>query len=286
MSSKTTALVMTFCLACTMLMTGCASKYGTQITKVERYPQCYRPIQSLRDAESKVASDTAAGVAVGALSGALIGFLASGGKAQGALVGAGTGALAGGVIGYSQAKQQQIADENTRMASYLRDIKGDISGLNAATASARMAIQCYEGEFDKLIVEYKQHRITKADLQLAYSEIRSGIEESETILGSIITSARKRDGEYQEALTTESQLKGVPVPEAQPKQVAAPAPTKKKQSKPKATAAKKAPAPNSLEDMKVNQVAYADTIDEAERLRQEVATKKVDFDTKLDELVS
>ena len=42
-------IVMT-CL-CSLLATGCASKYGAQMTDVHYYPDCYQPIADLRSAE-------------------------------------------------------------------------------------------------------------------------------------------------------------------------------------------------------------------------------------------
>ena len=42
-------IVMT-CL-CSLLATGCASKYGAQTTDVHYYPDCYQPIADLRRAE-------------------------------------------------------------------------------------------------------------------------------------------------------------------------------------------------------------------------------------------
>ena len=41
-------IVMT-CL-CSLLATGCASKYGAQTTDVHYYPDCYQPIADLRSA--------------------------------------------------------------------------------------------------------------------------------------------------------------------------------------------------------------------------------------------
>ena len=31
-----------------LLLSGCASKYGAQQTKVNYYPQCYQPVSALR----------------------------------------------------------------------------------------------------------------------------------------------------------------------------------------------------------------------------------------------
>ena len=40
-------------LAGSLLLTGCASQYGAQKTKVNYYPQCYQPVAQLRQDENK-----------------------------------------------------------------------------------------------------------------------------------------------------------------------------------------------------------------------------------------
>lgn len=203
MFKKTTVLLIlaAFVLSC---LGGCASKYGQQTTTVNSYPQCYAPIRQLREEENRAAKSAAGGAVAGALLGALVGGLASG-KAEGAVIGGAVGGVAGGAIGYSHGKQSQIRDQNARMASYLRDLDGDISGLDAVTASARFSIQCYDKEFKRLVAGYKAGRITRMDLDRSYGEIRSGIGEAERILGTTLRNAHERDAEYQAAISSEAQ---------------------------------------------------------------------------------
>ncbi len=86
-------------LLCFMLgVSGCASKYGEQITTVKYYPDCYAPIAELRKSEKNVGNKVIGGAMVGALAGALIGA-ATTGRASGALAGAAIGAAAGGLTG-------------------------------------------------------------------------------------------------------------------------------------------------------------------------------------------
>ncbi len=239
------------------LTSGCASKYGAQTTRVERFPACYAPIQELREDESSVAKSTATGSLVGALGGALVGLMASGGKWQGAAVGGAMGAAAGSAVGYSQGKQKQMANENARMASYMRDLDGDISGLTASTASARMAIQCYQREFKNVIAQYKMGAISKIELESSYNEIRSGIEESERILGQIIDKAQNRDAEYLAAMDQESKVQGVSVPED--------------------PSVSPAPKQMAISRMKSKQRTYSSSIREAEQVKQDVASTKSDM---------
>ena len=66
-------IVMT-CL-CSLLATGCASKYGAQMTDVHYYPDCYQPIADLRSAEKSFNTTMVMGTTMGALLGAVIGTL-------------------------------------------------------------------------------------------------------------------------------------------------------------------------------------------------------------------
>ena len=62
-------IVMT-CL-CSLLATGCASKYGAQTTDVHYYPDCYQPIADLRSAEKSFNTTMVMGTTMGALLGAV-----------------------------------------------------------------------------------------------------------------------------------------------------------------------------------------------------------------------
>lgn len=183
---------------------GCSSKYGKQETLVNYYPQCYDPIQKLRDDETSTTNQTVGGAALGALFGGVVGALTTG-KVEGALVGAAAGGVAGGVAGNMIAKKRQIADENARMSSYLRDLDGDIAGLNIVSASARTSLQCYEKQFSLLIKGYKEKRITQDQLRSMYAEIRSGTKEAASLLGNAVAQGRDLEKQYQDALIQEQQ---------------------------------------------------------------------------------
>ena len=51
-----------------LLVSGCTSQYGAQKTKVNYYPQCYQPVNQLRQDENSTGKSTAAGAVGGALS--------------------------------------------------------------------------------------------------------------------------------------------------------------------------------------------------------------------------
>ncbi|MDR3175870.1 MAG: hypothetical protein LBU06_04985 [Desulfovibrio sp.] len=243
-------------------MWGCASKYGTQTTDVVRFPQCYSPIQQLRDDESRVHTSTAAGAVGGALLGAVVGALTTG-KVSGAVVGAAAGGALGASAGYASSKSQEEREQNARMAAYLKDLDGDISGLNAVTASARFSIQCYDREFRNLIVNYKSGKLNKLELQDAYSEIKSGIGESERILGETLQKAYDRDSQYQAAINSEV------------RQEQSPAASKKS---PRGRAAGGASPADAVQ---AKQVAYRNTIKEGERARQEAQKTQMQHEEEL-----
>ncbi len=52
-----------FLLTLCLLSTGCAGKYGPQLTQVNYYPQCYRSVAELRQDESSVNTSTGVGTA-------------------------------------------------------------------------------------------------------------------------------------------------------------------------------------------------------------------------------
>ena len=208
------------CVAVSLLLSGCASsKYGPQITTVQYYPSCYAPINDLRQADSDFNKNVAGGAVGGALVGALVGFLATG-NTQGTLIGAGTGAVVGTGVGYAKAKQERIADDNRRMASYLVDIDGDISGMDRATAAASVARDCYSREFNGAVADFKAKRISREELARRYQEIKDGSTEAGNILGAVIASASEKEQQYQQAIAEEAKKTNQPVPVAAPKATA------------------------------------------------------------------
>ncbi len=212
-----------------LFLSGCASsRYGEQITTVHYYPRCYAPINDLRQADQDFNKNVAGGAIGGALVGALVGYLATG-RAEGAAIGAGAGAVVGTGVGYAKAKQERIADDNRRMASYLVDIDGDISGIDRATAAARVARDCYDQEFRQAVADYKAQRISREELTRRYQEIKDGCTEAGNILGTVIASTGEKEQQYQQAIAQEAQQANKPVPvvaAAKPASAAQPAPAK------------------------------------------------------------
>jgi len=229
------------------------------------YPDCYEPIQTLRNEEHRVAKTTAGAAVAGGLLGAVIGGLTGG--TRGAVAGAAVGAMAAGATGYFVAVNKQSKDENARMARYMQDLNGDISGLNIATASARMSIQCYEKKFEMRLAQYKEQAISRAALEASYKEIKSGVDEAQRILGKVILTAQESDAKYQAALDEEAKLQIGP----------SSAPVAPERGKTQVRQ-KPAPKPGSLGEVKAKQVNYQVGIADAKKAQKEAA----DFNAKMD----
>lgn len=204
-NSKLSVLVALLIMAL-LALPGCASKYGSPRTKVNFYPQCYQPVQQLRDDENYVAKSTAAGAVGGALLGALIGGLTTG-KVEGALAGAAIGGVAGGVAGHAYGKNQQAARDRELVQAYSEQLGFEASGMARSTAAARVAQQCYDREFDQAKRDFKARRITKAQFQERYAEIRSGLQEVSFILTERYDTMAKKDVEYEQALAKDPALR-------------------------------------------------------------------------------
>ena len=205
-------IVMT-CL-CSLLATGCASKYGAQTTDVHYYPDCYQPIADLRSAEKSFNTTMVMGTTMGALLGAVIGASQTG-KAEGALAGAAIGAGAGAGASYLVAKYNNERDDRVRLASYARDLNADVNSLNRVTAAGQVAYNCYSAKFRAALEDYKAKRITRAELDQRYAEIKSGLAEASAILGSTLSEADKREAEYRQVLTIEAKKASRPIPPVQ-----------------------------------------------------------------------
>lgn len=182
---------------------GCASKYGVQQTQAVYYPQCYQPIQDLRNSENTVSRNTGAGALLGAFSGAIIGLLASGGKWQGAVMGGAVGAAGGAMAGNMYGRHVQESDDNVRLANYLQNLDGDISNLNVTSAAARSSLQCYDQQFQYLLQQIKSRQISREAASQRFAEIQSGREEAIAILGNAAEYGKNLNMEYENAFNNE-----------------------------------------------------------------------------------
>ena len=254
---------------------GCASRYGAQRTQVQFYPGCYQPIAQLRQSEHSVLKGTAGGAALGVLAGALLGALSSdrGDRGKSAVIGGVVGGVSGGMMGNVYAQKQQIADENRRMASYLEDLEGDISGLDIVSASARTSLQCYDHQFQNLVGNIRARRVSRGQAERMFSEIRSGREEAIAILGQAETQGRELDRQYQAALAEEERVLAQPAQSAPPRAQQQTARTQPRQAQKPRTAAQKKQARDGIATAKKKQQTLNRKVDEIAKERQVAQAK-------------
>ena len=229
-------------LAAGLLISGCTSKYGEQKTKVNYYPQCYQPVNQLRQDENSTGKSTATGAVGGALLGALIGGLATG-RASGAIAGAVAGGAAGAVAGNVYGKSKSQDRDAAYLHQYSQQLGSEAASMNRSTAAAKVAAKCYDEQFKLAAGQFKAGQITRMEFQERYNEIRSGLEETSFILNDTATTMAKKDGEYQQALAE-------PYTSAQPVTSTSSSSKSKKrpaaQSTPAASSASRTPEQNNV----------------------------------------
>lgn len=265
MRQRSLIVILMVCLAS---LSGCASKYGEQTAIVNLYSDCYEPIQTLRSEEHRVAKTTAGGAVAGAILGAVVGGLTGG--TRGAVAGAVIGGVAGGTTGYFYSVHQQNKSENARMARYLQDLDGDISGLTIATASARKAIQCYGQKFDMRLAQYKEKAITREQLEESYTEIKSGLDEAQRILGKVLLSAQESDAQYQAALDEEEKLRQPGAAQAEPERYNRRSHQRPARQTPRPSAQEQTSQTSSLGEVKAKQASYRAEIADNQKAQDEL----------------
>lgn len=243
MKSRTAIFALTALLVATPPLSACSgSSYPARQTEVNYYPQCYQPIDRLRQDENLTTNTTVGGAVGGALLGALIGGLTSG-KVEGALVGAAAGGAAGAVGGNIYGKRQTQARDADYLQQYARSLGEDAASMNRATAAAKVSMRCYDQQFRLATNQYRAGSISRSEFEARYQEIRSGLQETSAILGSTATTMQERDREYQATLQRQ---------EEQRAQASAPAPapraTTPKSQKPRTQKAE-APAPRTTPEV-------------------------------------
>lgn len=264
MKSRTATLALTALLAATLLLSACSgSRYPARQTDVAYYPQCYQPIDRLRQDEQLTTNSTVGGAVGGALLGAIIGGLSTG-KVEGALVGAAAGGAAGAVGGNIYGKRQTAARDADYLQQYARSLGEDAASMNRATAAARVSMRCYDQQFRLAANQYRAGTISRSEFEARYREIRSGLQETSAILGSTATTMQERDREYQATLQRQ---------EEQRAQASAPAPAPRAATqKPKKPRTQKAatPAPRTTPEVQRKSDEFKAAQRELDSARQDV----------------
>jgi outer membrane lipoprotein SlyB len=202
------------CVMASVLLSGCASQYGRQITVVQYYPECYAPIAKLRAEEKQFVKNVATGAIVGALAGAAIG--AALGDWRGALAGAGAGLVVGAGVAAALTKYKEVKDDRERRSYLSRDMAAEAATLDRVGLSAALASKCYRQQFDKLLADYNAGGMSKEIFQARALEIISGLNEIAVITKSFNGEAAVRLKQYQDMLVTEAQRDNSDLPAMRP----------------------------------------------------------------------
>ncbi|MCY1328220.1 hypothetical protein D9M68_135420 [compost metagenome] len=225
-----------------VLLGGCASLSGgtsakvAATTKANYYPNCYEPVSQLRSSDAEMQRAVATGAVTGGLLGGLVGALSGGDNAgRNVLIGAATGALVGGAAGYYTQRQKQISDDHARIASYGGDFEQSTMDLDRSIVYAKSAQDCYNREFENLRAAHKAKSMSDAEGRERFTEIVSGLKETNALLAAADGRAGEDINTYQQAYEKDLQQIGVErqaaADAARAKQV-----TTRKASKPKPAA--------------------------------------------------
>ncbi|MDR1050278.1 MAG: hypothetical protein LBP95_04200 [Deltaproteobacteria bacterium] len=196
-------IIMAFLAASMLLAAGCgAGKLGQRVTKVEHYPNCYKPIDDLRRDAEQLKKNVLIGAGVGAAAGAAVGA-AVGGDLKSILIGAAIGAVSGAVGTYlvSDSVQEKAAQE--RLKAYNSTIDAETKNLQTAVQAAGMASNCYNKAYDALKADYQKSKITKDDMLARLKEIRDGNSEALTIMRNYRADATKYQQTFAEVVRQE-----------------------------------------------------------------------------------
>ncbi|MDR0549762.1 MAG: hypothetical protein LBI10_10200 [Deltaproteobacteria bacterium] len=188
----------------TSLVTGCAGqKLGKQTVVVKHYPECYRPINDLREAAKKVNQATAAGAIFGAITGAAIAYTSSGGNRADVVKGAVGGALTGAGLGYLISSEVQAMDQAERFRTYVQAMDMDIGNMKQAVAAAKITNGCYKKQYAALTKNYKAGRIPEAEMTERLKEIQDGTNDAITILNNYSEGATTAANTYDQVIAME-----------------------------------------------------------------------------------
>ncbi len=187
------------------ILDGCAPS-GLNVpktTQVTYYPQCYQPVQALRDADNEFEHALALNVALGAAGGAAIGALA-GKDVKSAVLGMLGGAAVAAAGTYAAYQMQQQPNDSLRRSAIAGDLGHDSTEIHKAVIAARQADACYDRAFGTLTADVRKHSISNDVAAARFNEIQQGTREAEAILAAYGEKAQKSSAEYKVAFDQEA----------------------------------------------------------------------------------
>lgn len=174
-----------------------------QTTQVHYYPECYEPVQSLRDLDKQYEHALAINVAIGAALGGAVGAAASG-NVKGAIVGALGGVLLAAAGTYAEYRLKQTPNDEKRRYAIANDLAHDRGEMRRAVSAARQANSCYDARFRALKAGVHNRSISLADAGQHFTEIQQGTHETEQILAEYGEKAKASSEQYSAAFDQEA----------------------------------------------------------------------------------
>jgi len=182
------------------LLSGCSA---LSVNDDNKNDICYTSRSELRQSEHYYSKSIVEGAVVGGLlgagAGALGAFIGGGNVSTAALIGGGVGVVAGGVGGYYLAKQKDIADEQTLVASVKNDIlveNGEID--RTAVAFARLR-DCRFSNAERTKSDYKAGRLPRDKAISQLNELKLQFDQDIQMAQELGLKMSSRMTEFQDA---------------------------------------------------------------------------------------
>lgn len=244
-----------FGAGCALFLSGCAglnapSSNVAATTQSTYYGSCYQPVADLRSSDAALKKSVTTGAIAGGLLGAVAGAVAgdSDDRGRNALIGAAGGALVGGAAGYYSERQNQIADDRQRIASYGGDLDRASSEIDRSVSYAKAAQGCYQREFGNLRAAHKAGAgMSESEGRARLAEIVRGLEETNALLAAADGRAGENIDTYTQAYQQDLEQVGVQ------RQAVAQALNAEAQNKPKPAAARNVPQEAVATERKLQQ---------------------------------
>ena len=164
---------------------------------------CYTSRNDLRQSEHYYAQSIVQGAAVGGAAGAGLGALTaviSGGDiGTGALIGGLSGVVVGGVGGYYLAKQKDISDEQSLVASVRSDILAENGEIDRTAVAFAKLRDCRFAAAERIKSEFKAARITRDVAVKQLDELKLQFDEDIKISQELGLKMGARLTEFQDA---------------------------------------------------------------------------------------
>lgn len=195
--AKACGIPMCLFLTAGLLVSGCTSQYGAQKAKVNYYPQCYQPVNQLRQDENSTGESTAAGAVGANLERSRWRACHWQGQRRSYWCCCWRGA-AGAVAGNVYGKSKSTRRDASYLHQYGQQLGSEAASMNRSTAAARLRPSATTSSSSWPPTSSRLVRFRALNFRIRYNEIRSGLETAGHPQRPYTMA--KKDGEYQQAL--------------------------------------------------------------------------------------